>query len=454
MNSVARSAPCLFAIYLAGTLCLPISSFERYRDLPDPSIEVLGNALAFENPINRGLVLGLLALLVAACILGWNWARGDRSLHWSLCDVAFGLWIATPVLCGVFNPSPFLADVRQSLYLGVVWGGPYWLGRSACRTRDDLRGMLGVLVVAGGISLLPALAEFATGRFVYSMLYGYQPFQNVGEVRYFGYRPLLCFEDPNQVAMWWLTVAMAAWVITPKRSNNPWTWVLLGTTLALPFLFQGIGASVLTLVGVAALSVRWPPTVLLTSVRWRLWAGAAIGISAVLFLARGPLLGSVRSMLQRSGMEPAVKDLMRAVSLDSFSWRLAREVDGNTAWNQHPVFGWGTVTFWKDAGMNERPWGLFSMVTGTYGWVGVLICLTAFIASIACIWTGELGLENERSSDGSGAILTRWQPRLSYGVACLATLHVIDAALNPALFLPILILIGAGVSVRKPCAPV
>ncbi len=47
-------------------------------------------------------------------------------LHWL--DVGMAVWVLIPSLTGMMNPSPMMDDILQSVYLGLVWGGPYVLG--------------------------------------------------------------------------------------------------------------------------------------------------------------------------------------------------------------------------------------------------------------------------------------------------------------------------------------
>ena len=427
VNSVVKWAPWLFAIYLVGNLCLPIASFERYRDLSDPSVPVLGNALAFENPGNRGLLLGLLTFCIAL-VAAVRRAEPCGPFRMQGFDYACLLWIATPVLVGIFNPSPFLEDAYQTVYLGVVWAGPYLAGRVLTKNRDDLTRGLRILSAAGAVTFLIALSEMVFGRWVYRLLFGYHPFQSVGESRWIGYRPLLCFEDPNQAAMWWMTIAIAAILLVPSwgfaTKQARWKWA----ALSLPFLFQGVGAAVLTLVGAISLSARGIP-------RWRFMLAGAVVIGAVLFLARGPILVVGRQVAQQTGMEEGLKKIFRRSAIGSFGWRMAREEEGSQLTQEYPIAGWGTVMFWRDSGKRERPWGLVSLVNGAYGIVGTGALLWFLGGPLVSLLT-----PNRRHAGSPKGDLIR------LGVPVLLALHGIDAMMNSALFLPLLYLYGAWVS--------
>jgi hypothetical protein len=431
---VNQSASRLFALYLLGSLCLPIASFERYRDLPDPSVPVLGNALAFENPWNRGLLLGILVLCFVAIALLKNPAalRGPLRAGWM--DYAIPLWVATPVLVGFFNPSPFLDDVYQSAYLGMVWAGPYLAGRILTKNRDDLVGGLRFLLTAGWVLFVGAFTEMVFGRWFYHALYGYHPFQSIGESRWIGYRPLLAFEDPNQAAMWWMTIAIVAMILVPgwgiatKPSQRKWA------AISLPFLFQGVGAAVLTVAGALILFVRRIP-------HWKYGLAIVLAVGVLLFLARGPVLVAARQFAQKTGVEEGLKQLLRTSAIGSFGWRLAREEEGSQLTQEHPIAGWGTVMYWRDLGMQERPWGLVSLVNGAYGAIGAgTLLLFLFAPLMHMLFTNPPG---DRSI---GNDLIR------KGIPVLIALHGVDALMNSAFFLPVLYLYGAWVRTEvTPC---
>lgn len=426
MNHALKSAPTLFGIYLLGMLCLPIASFETVRNLPDPSVPVLGNALAFENPWNRGMILGACCCFVAliGVFVTQAWRRIPRS--WTVWDAWFVLWVLTPIVCGAFNASPFWEDGFQSLYLAVVWGGPYLAGRVIFGGEDTSKRGLWLILVLGSFTLIPAMLEMIFGRFVYASLYGYHPFQDIGERKWFGSRPLLCFEDPNQAAICWMTIAFASvplissWFAPSKWVA--WKWGVLAT----PFLFQGVGAAILTLIGVTADRARV----------FRFWKLGLIGfvvVGIICFVARGPILRVGRELAQQAGVEDVVRGVLKDGPFGSFTWRLAREEQGSSLWQKNPIAGTGTVMFWRDAGHTERPWGLFSLVTGAYGIIGCIILLSFVFAPCAVSFYRSYG---PASSEGF---------QVAKGVAILIALHGIDAMMNSAFFLPMLWVYGAWV---------
>ncbi|MFN7842206.1 MAG: hypothetical protein ACK5N9_10840 [Pirellula sp.] len=449
-SSAVTTTPLLFALYLLGMLCLPIASFEMYRDLPDSTISVLGNALAFENPWNRGAMLGGYAI-VAACIVGAiqlsrrsvtssnEKPRSSLFRSMSAWDAVLATWISAPTVTGFFNPSPIAEDLWQSLYIAIAWGGPYLAGRVLVSSTDDLRRSLWVVFAAGAVSLVPALVEFASGRFVYQALYGYNPYQSIGESRWFGYRPILWFEDPNQVAMWWMTIAVTAMGLIPAWFVASKTVGLKWVAMGLPFLFQGVGSAILTIIGALARHVRRISS-------WKYWIAGTLVLGGILFLARGPVLQASRELARQSGIEEVVKSILRESSLGSFGWRLAREEQDSNLWKEHPITGSGSVMFWSDAGQSQRPWGMFSLVTSAYGCIGSGILLWMLFGPLVT------SLFIRRRGDHNEAIDNEAIDTVQKSVPVLIALHGLDGMINSAFFLPILWLYGAWVTNQSPPA--
>jgi energy-coupling factor transporter transmembrane protein EcfT len=293
----------------------------------------------------------------------------------------------------------------------------------AVRDLQDLAACLRVLVTVGLVSAAVGLTELLGGRYVYGLLYGFHPNQEVGEFKLLGTRPLLCFEDPNQIAMWWLTVALAAVILIPGWTNKQQGWLQKYAALALPFVFQGIGASVLTLIGLLGVRVKlrfsWKPILLVLLL-----------LSGLMFAFRGPMLRVARQSARQSGMEQRVKELLRDSSIGSLGWRLVREEEGSQSLETNRWFGWGTVYFWQQDPAKYRPWGFVSLVNGAYGLVGAVMVLALFFAPISYF------VFNRDYSEGV---------QLPFGLTLLWGLHGVDALLNPAFFLPMLFLLGGKV---------
>jgi hypothetical protein len=286
------------------------------------------------------------------------------------------------------------------------------------------------LLVLGLGTIVVGMVEFAMGRFLYREMYGWHPFQSIGEVRYFGYRPLLLFEDPNQMGMWWLTLAIVglAWfdttgwfhVGTRSSLKNFKRQVLAGLPIGIPFLFQTAGASLLTLFGGFLLFLP-------RQYCSKKWLVRLMVAAVALFALRGPILTTGRYWVERSAWGQHVKGAMRRSSIGSLGWRLAREEQSRALMMRYPVFGWGSLHYWKDNSQSQRPWGMISLVMGAYGMVGVAACFgVLFFPLYSAI---------SMDTDPTRLPVRRVIP-------ILMALHGMDAFLNSAFFLPMVYLVG------------
>ncbi len=210
-------AALIVAVYMFGHLCAPIAPFDYLHAHPHALVQVLGNALPYGPWFNRAVFLGPLTLLAALVMMATRTRLSRPGFTWL--DMLVVGWILSPAVAGIANPSPWVDDIRQSIYLALVWGATYAAGRVAYQSHVDLENVLAVWLRFGIISFLFALVEFVCGRFFYASLYGYHPFQDEGATRYVGFRPLLMFEDPNQVGMWWASIATIA--VAGLMSNRP-----------------------------------------------------------------------------------------------------------------------------------------------------------------------------------------------------------------------------------------
>jgi len=263
--------------------------------------------------------------------------------------------------------------------------------------------------------------EFAFGRFLYSVFYGWHPFGNEGTTRYFGYRPLMFFEDPNQIGMWWAAVAIAAWTVwLQSRSTVTRWWLLLGVTP--PFFFQAIGASLLTVAGIAILKIRRRRVI--GSILFALFLFAVC-----LIVFRGPLLRYGRQFSESTYAGQAAKSILRNSSIGSFGWRMALEERNEHLLRQRIVFGWGDVNYWRQDKINERPWGFATLIVGAYGLIG--LCVWVAMTVVPCVYVFARGCDWYLADE---------LPLRAFAVVLL--IHGIDASLNSAYFLPMVMCLG------------
>ncbi len=412
-----KSAASLFAIYLVGSVFLPISAFGNLVEQPDAIVQVLGNALPYGSWFNRALLLGPMVLILAilrTCFMGTQ-----ATPSWP--DWMMLMWVLVPVLTGISNDSPFTSDIWQSVYLLLTWGAPFAAVRLTYRGKKEIAAALRIIVTVGVITAGLALMEFAFGRFFYAGFYGWHPFKNEGITRYFGYRPLLFFEDPNQIGMWWATLAIAAWTVWRRsRITVARGWLMLAVTP--PFFFQAIGASLLTVGGLGILQIG----------RRRVIASILIALfllAVCLIVVRGPLLRYGRKFSESTYAGQAAKSILQNSSIGSFGWRMSLEEKNEHVLRQRIAFGWGDVNYWRQDKNNERPWGFATLVVGAYGIVG--LCVWGAMTVVPCTIV---------FARGTGWYLADDLPLRALAVVLL--IHGFDASLNSAYFLPIVMCLG------------
>lgn len=446
----------LYAVYLAMSLLLPIAAFGPQAADPEYFAEVVGTALPSGEFINRSTVTGLFAWMVAAvvCLITSPTRErvepGQPSLaRRASMATAYGarghlpivVWIACPLLSGLFNPSSLLVDAAQSLYLLLVWGGPYVMGCVVLGNIKRLQFSAQVILSAGFVSFLACMLEFFWGRFIYESLYGHHPYVTQGQTRYFGWRPLLMFEDPNQLGMWFATLSLTAvawwrYANFARDGGMLWSWLTPGATRIVLVVnafavlwFQAIGASLLSGLG-AAFMIRGHGHQRRGKaglrIQWLLAAGCALAIG--LFVCRGPILHYGRATLRTTPAGRQVTVVLKELSLGSLTWRLAREDDHRGLIGQHPIVGWGTVDYWRQNPDDVRPWGLVTLVTGAYGALGVIAWLSIPLVMIGRLWR----LPAHR-------LELAW-PLL--WVVVLASIHTLDGFLNSGYLLAVVPLYG------------
>jgi hypothetical protein len=353
-----------------------------------------------------------------------------RSLRPSLFDgVAVG-WMVLPLAADLANGRSFGQGLADLAYQAMAWGVPYLAGRAYF---SDSAGLLlfARALVLGGLAVLPAfVVEFVLGPVLYSTAFGFHPFREQGAERYFGYRPLLFFEDGNQFGMFMASAALAAvWLWRTGRLAP--AWKVPGTAVVVLLLIaclmsQSAGAIVLLAValvgleGLSRLDRRWPALVV-------------VGLGLLLVGARALNLFDAKALAESTSAGRAVIAGLKSTDRASFGWRLRVEERGARIALQKPILGWGRPDWWRAGEQRTRPWGLFALVLGQYGLVGWgMLGLLLLGPPLAVLALGPPG---------------RWaMPGFSpaAGLAAVLAINGADAFLNPA-YLVFLIAAAPGV---------
>ena len=340
----------------------------------------------------------------------------------ALVDMPMALWCGWPIVQWAFvqgpDPQPWIA----SLYLLAAWGAPWLLGRMYFGGPDGGRQLL-IALVAGLAVIAPvALIEGILGPRVYGWLYEPHPFRFDGQERYFGFRPLAFFENGNQYGIWVAATALAAiwlWRSTALGRSVLWPMVVAALGLVVALASQSIGAICLLCAG---LFFCW-------AVRFRLMRQMSV-LCLLLILAGGAmyLTGKIplREFAENTAIGHKVVGLARISGRGSLIWRIARDQSALKLIRQHPMVGTARWDWWRENG--QRPWGLWLLILGQFGLIGLLLACSALSAPLLCLFT------NDRYMDW------HW---VSVPLASIIFMAIADALLNSFFFYPAILAAGA-----------
>jgi hypothetical protein len=92
----------------------------------------------------------------------------------------------------------------------------------------------------------------------------------------------------------------------------------------------------------------------------------------------------------------------------------------------HPVTGTARWDWWQERG--QRPWGLWLLILGQFGLIGLLLSCSALLAPILCKFANNRSLH--------------WH-RVSVPLTIIVLTAIIDALLNSFFFYPAILAAGA-----------
>jgi hypothetical protein len=268
------------------------------------------------------------------------------------------------------------------------------------------------------------------------MAFGFHPYQTQGASRYLGFRPILFFEDGNQLGTWLATSALtAAWLWRSGRLASLWGlpgWSIALILLAQALLAQSVGAIALLVAGLACLEA--------TRRADRLWPVAVPAILALAFLGvRAANLVDAKALATRTATGREIVRRLYGDDRGSIGWRLRVEERGARVALRKPILGHARWDWWRDAGV--RPWGLPGLTLGMFGAVGWAILLAAMAVPLVRF----LGLGPPSS----------WTSSHRASAAALAgawALNAADSVLNSALILPMVAAAGGLVALADGAA--
>jgi hypothetical protein len=262
--------------------------------------------------------------------------------------------------------------------------------------------------------------EGALGPSVYEAVYAPHPFKLDGDERYLGFRPMGFFEHGNQFGLWISLCALVA-VWCARNGSGRYKTPLAILLVVMALAAQSVGGILILGLGAAFLSICG-------HLRPRLMV--ALGLSAL--LVGGAVYVSGVVPIQQLGRDTAVGRQMiqalRSVGRGSLAWRISQDQKLLPAATAHPVTGTAAWDWWRSK--NMRPWGLWLLMLGQFGLVGLGLCLSTLL------WPAlREGWRAHRASGWQAAS----QPLL---LASLIGLAVLDAFMNSFIFFPAVVLAG------------
>jgi O-antigen ligase len=336
-----------------------------------------------------------------------------------------GMWLISPLLSAIANPDNFGEGCVGEIYQLLAWGSPYLIGRLYFTDTQSLRKAAKAFVI-GGLAYIPlCIFEIIKGPRIYAWLYGYLPFQWNGADRYIGYRPVGLLENGNQLGIWMATASLISmWLWRRKTAKS-----ILGIPIAVvaialfvvTILCQSTGAIILLLALIPFVFVE--PRHLSRTVSIVLVLGiltfAAFRIANVI---------SVHDLVAENPVAHAVDGYLRHIGKGSLGWRLNEDDRHIDTALEEPILGYGAWNWWQEG--VERPWSLWLLVFGMYGFVG-LVSLEALllIPTLRAVWfpltRSDIAYTNMRHTLSAAVLIS-----------------AIDSLLNSSMILPLLLVIG------------
>ncbi len=324
----------------------------------------------------------------------------------SLLDVPMLLFCLCPFASSVTNGLGAYDGVSESLREVIRWGMPYFIGRLYFSDREGAKE-LAYAVFLGGVLYIPfCLFEIRFSPQLHRWIYGYHQHSFLQTIRYGGYRPMVFMDHGLMVGMWmaaaaaigtWLLVCGTLtpllkrtfpWLFSNPRSDPPWR----GST---QHMMTNIGPTAIVglLLGVTVLVKSTGALLLLVAAVGALVAAGKFRICLpVLFLF---LVPPGYALLRTAGGWTG-KNLVRAVAqvrpdrAQSLEFRLDNEDMLTRKALQRPVFGWGgwgRSRVYDETGQDISVTdGLWVILLGTRGMVGLLLFLFTFLLPLPLFW--------------------------------------------------------------------
>ena len=419
----------LFGRYPVRTVLL-VNFFGGWAILPGaryiPTTEIfpywiLGVCLPSNYFFTKAMVTGLTGL-VGIVLFHFVDLKTFRP---SWCDIPMVTWCCAPLLSALTHWSTLHNGLLDSAYLALCWGVPWLAGRIYFSDHDSLLLAAKACIISAIFYVPICLVEICAGPQLYTFLYGYEPYRWIGAERYVGFRPIGLLEDGNQLGIWMAAASLVAVCLTVRR--------LATRILGLPMIWIAVGLALTTLLCQSAGSILLLALLLPVALMKRRFVQRAL-VAALIFgiasfaLFRMTHLVSLRSLAQENRTVHSISAALTSIGRQSLGWRLAREESEMTVALQKPLLGYGRWNWFQEG--DQRPWGLWLLVLGMYGLVGLTAFgLILFLPLLRAVWSSASG----RGSDDI---------RLRQALIGVILMVAFDNLLNGAMILPYLLLMG------------
>ena len=298
--------------------------------------------------------------------------------HWA--DLPMAIWCLSPFVSSITNDLGAYDGLTAIYYQTLEWGLPYLFGRLYFSSLRSM-GILAAGIFLGGLVYIPfCLFEIRMSPQLHTWLYGFHQHSFNQSYRFGGWRPTVFMYHGIMVGLWMAMASLSGiwlWLNGGLRSlfRIPLPW-FLAPLLITTVLCKALGGLVLLLVGL----------MVLMSIRW----GAPR--MAILILALfAPLYCAIRIPRIWSGAELTdVSALVSAERASSLKFRLMNEDMLLERASMRPTFGWarwGRARVHDDMGRDiSITDGLWIIVFGNQGLVGLSSMLAAFLVPVAGLW--------------------------------------------------------------------
>jgi hypothetical protein len=420
-------------LLFTGWFLLPVAFYgesEIIRTNIEGYFWVMGVGLPFYFIVTKASVTSMLALFWSVVVLRVYSLR--QPLHWL--DLSLLIFVLSPFLSMFKGNTTFISNFESALYLVVVWGVPYFVGRRFITSDTKLISSAEVFVIISLIGSPFFIIEFFMSPIFYEYIYGFHPFNSDGELRYFNFRPMLLLEHGNQLGMWYSTAAIIAFGFW-KFSNKQKIFFLKVShvhhyIVFILLLSQSRGAIILYAIGVSIIY-------LLTCFRKKILI--IYFMLALLVITAVPLMFAkqIYSFAKTTPLGQQTVQVIKDIGGGSLTWRIGSDLKNAQVLKENFFTGLGTINWNQD---NVRSWGAILLILGGYG-IGGLIAWSTLILYPLFLTVKQLNLEREKS-----------EIELSWFVLIIAITLVanwLDAFLNSFFITSLLIWTGGLVNISQ-----